>query len=92
LVSNFPFNSNKIKAQKDGGYKMKVLISYKKYLIVKTALAYNLDIDFAENFINMIEEKHGLIGYEDNLTKCKTYKELFNFYFEKNGSIKEVIQ
>ena len=68
---------------------MKVLISYKKYLIVKTALAYNLDIDFAENFINLIEEKHGLTGYEDNLTKAKSYQELFNIYFDKKCVIKE---
>ena len=66
-----------------------ILVCYKKYLIIKTALAFGLEYEFVENFINLIEEKHGLTGYEDNLTKAKSYQELFNIYFDKKCVIKE---
>lgn len=64
---------------------MALIKEYKDYLTKKLAHKFNLDITFAEVFIEEIEKKGEIKGFEDNLVKAERYGQLYDHYFGRHN-------
>lgn len=64
---------------------MAILKEYKDYLIKKMVEKYNLDKDFAETFIDEVEKKGKIEGFEEVMLDCDRYVFLYDHYFGRKN-------
>lgn len=64
---------------------MAILKEYKDYLIKKMVDKYNLDKDFAETFIDEVEKKGKIEGFEEVMLDCDRYIFLYDHYFGRKN-------
>lgn len=64
---------------------MAILKEYKDYLIKKMVDKYNLDKDFAETFIDEVEKKGKIEGFEEVMLDCDRYVFLYDHYFGRKN-------
>lgn len=64
---------------------MALIKEYKDYLAKKMAEKFNLDLDFANVFIEQVEKIGKIEGFEERVINTERYGQLYDHYFGRRN-------